>query len=132
MNVPEALAGTVYEQAVGRSNGHCECDLQKPGHCGLGPDKFHSTGQRCHEREAYRSPLVVAPRDPEIPEREAITLPLDQVMVLCRGCFVRRRNKTKKAREARNLTALLDEENTLFASSDLLTPTGVTIAEHAE
>ncbi|MFD3700682.1 hypothetical protein ACFWUZ_31900 [Streptomyces sp. NPDC058646] len=128
MTVPAALAGTVYEAAVGRSGGHCECDLQQPGNCGLGPAKFHSSGQRCYEREAYRSPLVVAPRDPEVSDRDAIGLPASEVMVLCRGCFVRRRNKADKERAARNKEALLSDENTLFPS-DLLGPTGLTHLE---
>lgn len=128
MTVPEALAGTVYEAALGRSGGHCECDLQQPGNCGLGPVKFHSTGQRCHERESYGSPLVVAPVDPQVSDRDAVGLPVEKVMVLCRGCFVRRRNKADKVRAARNKAALLADENALFPS-DLLGPTGLTRPE---
>jgi hypothetical protein len=132
MTIPQALAGTVYEAAVERSGGHCECDLRESGHCGLGPAKFHSTGQRCMERGEYRAPLVVAPRDAEVSDRDAIGLPLGDVLVLCRGCFTRRRNKTKKEREARNQAALLDDSNSLFSSSDLLTPTGATKPEQRD
>ncbi|MFH8642270.1 hypothetical protein [Streptomyces goshikiensis] len=126
MTVPEALAGTVYEAALGRSDGRCECDLKEPGNCGLGPVKCHPTGQQCYERGAYGSPLVVAPADPEISDRDAIGLPVEKVMVLCRGCFVRRRNKAEKAREARNQAALFADA--LFPS-DLLGPTGPTGSE---
>ncbi|MFD4178165.1 hypothetical protein [Streptomyces anulatus] len=125
MNIPGVLTGTVYEAVVVRSKGHCECDLREPGNCGLGPVKFHSTGQRCYERETYRSPLVAAPRDPEVSDRDAITLAADEVIVLCRGCYVRRRNRTEQARAARTQAALLAEENTLFPS-DLLGATGLT------
>lgn len=130
--IPTVLAGTIYEAAIGRSNGHCECDLREPGSCGLGPKTFHSTGQRCLTREAHGSPLLVAPADPEIPDRDAIGLPVDQVVVLCRSCFVRRRNKADKDRVARNKAALLAEENTLFSSSDLLDPTGATRVDQEE
>lgn len=125
IKIPAVLIGTVYETAVARSSGHCECDLREPGNCGLGPEKFHTFGQRCREEEAYQSPLLVAPRDPEIPVRAAIGLPLDEVMVLCRGCFTRRRNKADKARAARNRAALLADANALFPA-DLLDPTGPT------
>lgn len=128
MTLPEALAGTIYEAALGRSDGHCECNLQKPGNCGLGPKTFHPTGQCCYERGAYGSPLVVAPLDPEVSDRDAIGLPVEKVMVLCRGCFVRRRNKTDKIREAHTQAALLADENALFPS-DLLGPTGLTKPE---
>ncbi|MFY0516102.1 hypothetical protein ACOMD4_37810 [Streptomyces anulatus] len=128
MNIPEVLTGTVYEAVVERSGAHCECDLREPGNCGLGPVTFHSTGQCCYERETHRSPLVAAPRDPEVSDRDAITLTADEVIVLCRGCYVRRRNRTEKARGARNQAALLAEENTLFPS-DLLPPTGPTPTE---
>ncbi|MFF9638756.1 hypothetical protein ACF1D2_29780 [Streptomyces bacillaris] len=128
MKIPQVLTGTVYEAVVERSGGLCECDLQEPGHCGLGPDRFHFSGQRCRERESYRSPLVVAPRDPEVSDRDAVTLPAEAVMVLCRGCYTRRRNQARKAREARNQAALLADENTLFPS-DLLEATGPTIPE---
>ncbi|OKJ46851.1 PA domain-containing protein [Streptomyces sp. CB02115] len=128
MNIPEVLIGSVYEAVVVRSRGHCECDLREPGNCGLGPVKVHSTGQRCLERETHRSPLVAAPRDPEVSDRDAITLAADEVIVLCRGCYVRRRNRAEQARVARDQAALLAEENTLFPS-DLLPPTGPTLTE---
>ncbi|MFJ4745427.1 hypothetical protein [Streptomyces sp. NPDC088775] len=126
--IPAVLAGTVYEAAVNRSSGNCECDLREPGSCGLGPKKFHSTGQRCFTQEAHGSPLLVAPRDPEIPDRDAVRLPLDEVMVLCRGCFTRRRNKADKERAVRNQAVLLDDANSLFPL-DLLGPTGPTQPE---
>ena len=131
MTVPEALAGTVYEAAVGRSDGHCECDLREPGNCGLrdaDKPRDHKTGHRCMERGEHRAPLLVAPIDPEVSDRDAIGLPVEKVMVLCRGCFVRRRNKADKERAARNQAALLADENTLFPS-DLLGPTGLTQPE---
>lgn len=129
--IPAALAGTVYEAAIGRSDRYCECDLDEPGNCGLAEldkPRWHKSGKCCRERGEYRAPLLVAPRDPEISDRDAITLPLDEVMVLCRGCYARRRTKTDKERAARRAAALLSEENTLF-SSDLLGVTGPTPLE---
>ncbi|WP_432158230.1 hypothetical protein [Streptomyces sp. bgisy153] len=129
--IPAALAGTVYEAAVERSGGHCECHLDELGNCGLADGdkpRWHKTGKRCQERGEHRAPLLVAPVDPEVSDRDAITLPLDEVMVLCRGCYVRRRNKATREREARNQAALLADENTLFPS-DLLGPTGPTNPE---
>ncbi|MFC6373211.1 hypothetical protein [Nonomuraea thailandensis] len=131
MSVPEVLAGTVYEAAVGRSDGYCECHLDEPGNCGLADGdkpRWHKTGKRCHERGEHRAPLLVAPIDPEVSDRDAITLAVEKVMVLCRGCYVRRRNKTAKERAARHEATLLADENTLFPS-DLLGPTGLTIPE---
>ncbi|MDX3025345.1 PA domain-containing protein [Streptomyces acidiscabies] len=131
MTVPAALAGTVYEAAVGRSNGHCECDLRKPGNCGLrdgDKPRDHKSGHCCHERGEHRAPLLVAPIDPEVSDRDAIGLPVEKVMVLCRGCYVRRRNRADKERAARNQAALLADENTLFPS-DLLGSTGLTGTE---
>ncbi|MFE7120644.1 hypothetical protein ACFU99_34960, partial [Streptomyces sp. NPDC057654] len=60
------------------------------------------TGRRCYERGAYRSPLVVVPRDAEISDREAAGLPADQMIALCRGCFGRRRKKADSARAYAN------------------------------
>ncbi|MGW1226617.1 hypothetical protein [Streptomyces sp. NPDC002530] len=115
-----------------RSSGQCECDLDKPGNCGLADGdkpRWHKTGDDdCWERGEYRAPLLVVPVDPEISDRDAITLPLDQVMVLCRSCYTRRRKKAARERETRNQAALLADENTLFPS-DLLSPTGPTIPE---
>ncbi|GGY70989.1 hypothetical protein GCM10010363_60130 [Streptomyces omiyaensis] len=129
--IPAALVGTVYEAAVARSDRYCECDVDESGNCGLAEldkPRWHKSGKRCRERGEYRAPLLVAPRDPEVSDRDAITLPLDQVMVLCRGCYARRRTKTDKERAARNAAALLDENNALFPS-DLLELTGPTSPE---
>ncbi|GGZ83504.1 hypothetical protein [Streptomyces rubiginosohelvolus] len=131
MSVPEALAGTVYEAAVGRSDGHCECDLDEPGNCGLADadkPRWHKTGKLCRERGEHRAPLLVAPVDPEIGDRDAIGLPVEQVMVLCRACYGRRRKRTADQRAARNQAALLDDANALFPS-DLLGPTGSTASD---
>jgi hypothetical protein len=135
VTVPAALAGTVYAAAVGRSDGHCECDLNESVHCGLrdGPKpREHKTGHRCRERGEHRAPLLVAPLDPEISNRDAIGLPVEKVIVLCHGCYVRRRNKADKERAACNQAALLAEENTLFATSDLLPLTGPTSSEQRD
>lgn len=132
MTIPDALAGTVYEAAVGRSGGHCECHVDEPGNCGLAEGdkpRWHKTGKQCYERGEHRAPLLLAPRDPEVSDRDAITLGVDEVMVLCRGCYIRRRNKTEKERAARNQAALLADENALF-TTDLLGPTGPTGSEH--
>ncbi|MFB8314715.1 hypothetical protein ACFC5T_40355 [Streptomyces sp. NPDC055961] len=129
--IPRALAGTVYEAAVNRSDRYCECDLDEPGNCGLAEldkPRWHKSGKCCQERGEYRTPLLVAPRDPEVSDRDAITLLLDEVMVLCRGCYARRRTKTDTERAARNAAALLADENTLFPS-DLLGATGLTPLE---
>ncbi|WP_415961999.1 hypothetical protein [Streptomyces sp. 021-4] len=128
MKIPQILTGTVYEAVVARSDGLCECDLQQPGNCGLGPVKFHFSGQRCREHATHHAPLVATPRDPEVSDRDAVTLPAAEVIVLCRGCYTRRRNRTTKERDARNQAALLADENALFPS-DLLPPTGPTISE---
>ncbi|MBD2829939.1 hypothetical protein ID875_21495 [Streptomyces globisporus] len=125
MRIPQVLTGTVYEEVVRRSEGRCECDLDQPGNCGTAR---HSAGSRCYEGGTHCSPLVAAPRDPEVSDRDAITLPAEAVIVLCRVCYVRRRNHTAKAREARNQAALLAEENALFAP-DLLPPAGSTAPE---
>lgn len=125
---PAALIGTVYETVLGRSRGHCECDVAEPGNCGVndGPTpRMHRTGGRCYERGEQRVPLLVAPRDPELRGRDAVGLPAEQLMVLCRGCYTRRRKKTDTERAVRNQANLLDEAHTLF-SSDLLSPTGLT------
>ncbi|SEE59096.1 hypothetical protein SAMN04490357_7680 [Streptomyces misionensis] len=134
MTIPAALAGTVYEAAVERSNGYCECDLDAAGNCGLGDGdkaRWHKTGKRCRERGEHRAPLLVAPIDPEVSDRDAIGLPVEKVMVLCRGCYVRRRNKTAREREARNQAALLADENALFPQ-DLLDPTGPTLPKQRD
>lgn len=128
MTVPAALAGTVYEAAVGRSDGHCECDLNEPGNCGLADGdkpRSHKAGKRCQEQGEHRAPLLVAPADPEVCDRDAITLPVEKVLVLCRGCYNRRRKRTADQRAARNQAALLDDANALFPS-DLLEATGAT------
>ncbi|MFJ4343210.1 hypothetical protein [Streptomyces sp. NPDC088915] len=133
--IPSVLVGTVYEAAVARSDRYCECDLDESGNCGLAEvdkPRWHKSGKRCRERGEYRAPLLVAPRDPEVSDREAITLPLDEVIVLCRACYIRRRKKTDQERAARREAALLAEENTLFNTSDLLTPTGLTGPEQRE
>ncbi|MYR41246.1 hypothetical protein [Streptomyces sp. SID5910] len=134
MSVPQALAGTVYEAAVGRSDGHCECNLLLPGNCGLADadkPRSHKTGHRCMEQGEHRAPLLVVPIDPEVSDRDAIGLPVEKVMVLCRACFGRRRNRAAADREARNKAALLADENALFPS-DLLGPTGPTLSEQRD
>ncbi|MFF3843424.1 hypothetical protein [Streptomyces sp. NPDC001930] len=93
--IPDIL-GTVYAAAVGRSKGHCECDLTAPGNCGLrdgDKPRDHKTGHRYHERGEHRAPRLVAPLDPELSGRDAIGLALDEVLVLCRTCYTRRRKK---------------------------------------
>ncbi|MEU3220124.1 hypothetical protein [Streptomyces sp. NPDC006971] len=113
---------------MGRSDGHCECDLRESGNCGLADadkPRAHKTGHRCMERGEHRAPLLVAPIDPSVSDRDAIGLPVEEVIVLCRACFGRRRNRAAAEREARNRAALLADENTLFPS-DLLGPTGLT------
>ncbi|TJZ41197.1 hypothetical protein FCH28_37560 [Streptomyces piniterrae] len=97
MDRPPIVTSALYETVVARSGGHCQCRFEKPGACGRNDHPL--TGRSCYERAGHRKPLILAPLDPETLPHVAVTLGADDLIALCRGCFTRRTNTSKKARE---------------------------------
>lgn len=108
------VCASLYEAVVGRSGGVCQCHADEPGACGK--DSHPVTGKQCREQgDAIRGPLLVAPIDPTTPDRVAVTLGADELLALCRACFVRRRNTARKAREAELAEQAAEQQGELFA-----------------
>lgn len=106
----------LYEAVVGRSHRMCQCDTDAPGSCGLADHP--KTGWVCRRAPEPRAHLVVVPRDPEVADHVAVTLPAEALMAMCPGCYGRRRNATVKARAAGNAEA----------QTSLFDPTGMEVA----
>jgi hypothetical protein len=110
--VSPLTGAALYDAVTGRANGSCECAHDRPGGCGRLDHPV--TGRWCHQSATPGAPLHVAPVDPATPDHVAVTLGPDELLALCRACFVRRRNTTRKAREAQLAEELAEHQVALF------------------
>ncbi|NUV64291.1 hypothetical protein [Streptomyces sp. CAI-85] len=108
------LAGAaLYAAVTGRANGGCECAHDRPGGCGRLDHPV--TGRWCHQSAGPGVPLHVTPVDPATPDHTAVTLGPDELLALCRACYVRRRNTHRKTREQQLAAELAERQGALFA-----------------
>ncbi|WP_328923188.1 hypothetical protein [Streptomyces griseoaurantiacus] len=114
------VGAALYDAVTGRANGSCECAHDRPGGCGRLDHPI--TGRWCHQGAGPAAPLHVAPVDPNTPDHVAVTLGPDELLALCRACYVRRRNTARKAREQLLAEQLAEQQGALFALDTVKEP----------